>query len=181
MTNEELKQAIEELNDTKAEQRMTDEEFAALADAYGKEETEQETQAYREAAQLAKWLFKTHYAQEEAYVSGRVIWGLCDTTAGVISQIDNMVCKLVLLKEPEQEPVESCNGMPAYEGPLSKTQRKQLTQELNAPLTLNGVALYPQPEWVGLTVDELIDLERKHRSHESLTRAIEAKLKEKNT
>jgi hypothetical protein len=84
------------------------------------------------------------------------------------------------LAQPEQEPVESCNGMPAYEGPLSKTQRKQLTQELNAPLTLNGVALYPQPEWVGLTVDELIDLERKHRSHESLTRAIEAKLKEKN-
>ena len=31
-----------------------------------------------------------------------------------------------------------------------------------------------------LTVDELIDLEQKHRSHESLTRAIEAKLKEKN-
>ena len=65
---------------------------------------EQETQAYREAAQLAKWLFKTHYAQEEAYVSDRVIWGLCDTTAGVISQIDNMVCKLVLPKEPEQKP-----------------------------------------------------------------------------
>lgn len=67
---------------------------------------EQETQAYREAAQLAKWLFKKHYAQEEHYKSGRVVWGLCDTTAGVISQIDNMVCKLVLPKEPEQEPVE---------------------------------------------------------------------------
>jgi hypothetical protein len=66
---------------------------------------EQETQAYREAAQLAKWLFKTHYAQEEHYASGRVVWGLCDTTAGVISQIDNMVCKLVLPKELEQEPV----------------------------------------------------------------------------
>jgi uncharacterized coiled-coil DUF342 family protein len=35
-------------------------------------------------------------------------------------------------------------------------------------------------EWVNLTVDELIDLERKHLSHENLTRAIEAKLKEKN-
>ena len=35
--------------------------------------------------------------------------------------------------------------------------------------------------WVGLTVDELIDLERKHLSHENLTRAIEAKLKDKNT
>ena len=65
---------------------------------------EQETQAYREAAQLAKWLFKTHYAQEEHYASGRIIWGLSDTTAGVISQIDNMVCKLVLPKEPEQKP-----------------------------------------------------------------------------
>ena len=34
MTDEELKQAIEELNDTKAEQ-LTDEEFAAVALAYG--------------------------------------------------------------------------------------------------------------------------------------------------
>ena len=39
----------------------------------------------------------------------------------------------------------------------------------------------PQRQWVNLTVDELIDLERKHLSHENLTRAIEAKLKEKNT
>ena len=38
----------------------------------------------------------------------------------------------------------------------------------------------PERQWVNLTVDELIDLERKHLSHENLTRAIEAKLKEKN-
>jgi hypothetical protein len=31
-----------------------------------------------------------------------------------------------------------------------------------------------------LTVDELITLEQKHRRHEDLSRAIEAKLKEKN-
>jgi len=31
--------------------------------------------------------------------------------------------------QPEQEPVASCNGMPAYEGPLSKTQRKEPEQE----------------------------------------------------
>ncbi len=39
----------------------------------------------------------------------------------------------------------------------------------------------PQPkrELPNLTVDELIDLEQKHRSHESLSRAIEAKRKEK--
>ena len=39
--------------------------------------------------------------------------------------------------------------------------------------------VYKKP-WVNLTVDELIDLERKHLSHENLTRAIEAKLREKN-
>ena len=38
-----------------------------------------------------------------------------------------------------------------------------------------------QKPWVNLTVDELIDLEHKHLSHENLVRAIEAKLKEKNT
>ena len=38
---------------------------------------------------------------------------------------------------------------------------------------------YKKP-WVNLTVDELIDLEHKHLSHENLVRAIEAKLKEKN-
>tara|TARA_R110000822_G_scaffold296213_1_gene418595 strand:- start:364 stop:834 length:471 start_codon:yes stop_codon:yes gene_type:complete len=77
------------------------EDAAILAIGEALAQPEQETQAYREAAQLANWLFKTHYAQEEDYASGRVIWGLCDTTAGVISQIDNMVCKLVLPKEPE--------------------------------------------------------------------------------
>ena len=62
--------------------------------------------AYREAARLAKWLFKKHYASDECYAAGRVVWGLCDTTAGIISQIDNMVCCLVKPAEPvKQEPV----------------------------------------------------------------------------
>jgi hypothetical protein len=34
------------------------------------------------------------------------------------------------LAQPAQEPVASCNGMPAYEGPLSKA----LTQDLDATL-----------------------------------------------
>jgi len=38
---------------------------------------------------------------------------------------------------------------------------------------------YKRP-WVGLTNDELIDLEQKHVSPESLSRAIEQALKEKN-
>jgi hypothetical protein len=38
-----------------------------------------------------------------------------------------------------------------------------------------------QRQWVGLTVDELITLEQKHMRHEDLSRAIEAKLRSKNT
>ena len=49
-----------------------------------------------------------------------------------------------------------------------------------ADLTTIHTCTPPQSQWVGLTVDELIDLERKHLSHENLTKAIEAKLKEKN-
>jgi hypothetical protein len=45
----------------------------------------------------------------------------------------------------------------------------------------SGTCNPPQRPWVGLTVDELIDLEHKHLRHENLTCAIEAKLKEKNT
>ncbi len=73
------------------------------------EKQEQDTLAYREAARLAQWLFKKHYAHEEHYAYGRVVWGLCDTTAGVITQIDNMVCQLV--KAEKQEPVEYIRDM----------------------------------------------------------------------
>ena len=45
-----------------------------------------------------------------------------------------------------------------------------------------GDKMYSAPRtWVGLTVDELIELERKHGSHESLTRAIDDMLKGKNS
>jgi hypothetical protein len=50
MTDEELKQAIEELNDTKAEQ-LTDEEFTALADAYGRKQAEEDLTLMREEMQ----------------------------------------------------------------------------------------------------------------------------------
>ena len=44
----------------------------------------------------------------------------------------------------------------------------------------DDMQVYKKP-WVGLTVDELIDLEHKHLRHEDLFQAIKAKLKEKNT
>jgi hypothetical protein len=64
-----------------------------------------------------------------------------------------------VVTELEQEPVASCNGMPAYEGPLSKTQRT----------------------WVGLTDEEAQWLYDNCRTPSNLIDMTEAKLKEKNT
>ena len=57
--------------------------------------TAQDALAYQEACSLATHVFKKHFSKDVEYASGKVTWGLCDTTAGVISQLDNMVCRLV--------------------------------------------------------------------------------------
>ena len=62
--------------------------------------------AYNEAKSLAEFLFEKHYAQDEDYASGKIVWGVCDNTAGIISQIDNMVCGLVLPAQ-ERKPLTS--------------------------------------------------------------------------
>lgn len=66
--------------------------------------------------------------------------------------------------------------------------REPPTQDLSAPLTVNGVPMYPQREWQGLTRDEVSQIWSIIESegdvmHEvqKFARAIEAKLKEKNT
>lgn len=51
--------------------------------------------AKREADYLAKSLFRQFYSQNEDYASGRVTWELCNTPAGVITQIDNMVAGII--------------------------------------------------------------------------------------
>ena len=45
--------------------------------------------SYREASALAIFLVKKHFSDNEDFF-------LCDSTSGVISQIDNMVCGLVM-------------------------------------------------------------------------------------
>jgi hypothetical protein len=81
------------------------------------------------------------------------------------------------------QPDAWCNGMPAYEGPLSKEQRKPLVQDLDAPLTLNGVPLYTAPpkQWVGLTAYEIQEIYSGNQHWGNFACAIEAKLKEKNS
>lgn len=51
--------------------------------------------AYSAACHLATALFKKHFAHLPDFESGQAAWSLCDSTAGVISQIDNMVSGLV--------------------------------------------------------------------------------------
>ena len=51
--------------------------------------------AHRAACSLAQGLFDKHFRHHPDYASGRVVWGLCDSAEGVISQIDNMTCGLV--------------------------------------------------------------------------------------
>jgi hypothetical protein len=80
------------------------------------------------------------------------------------------------------QPDAWCNGMPAYEGPLSKEQRKPLVQDLDAPLTLNGVPLYTAPpkQWVGLTLNEAEEFYDKYTDRAELINAIDKFLEEKN-
>lgn len=131
----------------------------AIAEA---EKQETDTLAYREAARLAEWLFKKHYAHEEHYASGRVVWGLCDTTAGVISQIDNMVCQLVKAEKHEvsQEPV----ALAWDEGYRSGINDERMS-EANIgiagfgakvePARNNPYRTRPQPKRKPLTVEQL--------------------------
>ena len=51
--------------------------------------------AYSAACHLATALFKKYFAHLPDFASGQAVWGLCGSTAGVISQIDNMVSGLV--------------------------------------------------------------------------------------
>ena len=155
-------------------------ENKALKEALAKQEQgEQDTLAHREAASLAQWLFKKHFAHEEHYASGQVVWGLCDTTAGVISQIDNMVCKLV--REQEQgEPVAWLypEGLEALQAGKCWTAYPTKHDSCTIPLSL---CTPQQRTWARLTDEEAQWLYDNCRTPSNLIDMTEAKLKEKNT
>ena len=60
---------------------------------------------------------------------------------------------------------------------LSKT----LTQDIDAPLTLNGVALWPKRPWVDMTPEDYAEIFVTARSVDHAARLTAAKLKEKNS
>lgn len=85
------------------------EQIIAERDALKKElkNVENQESAYTAAKRLAEWLFKTHYAADEDYASGNVVWEVCDTTTGIISQIDNMVSNLVRIDLSPVKPAKA--------------------------------------------------------------------------
>ena len=69
--------------------------FRAMIAAAPAQPAAQPDPAYSAACNLATALFKKHFAHLPDFASGQAVWSLCDSTAGVISQIDNMVSGLV--------------------------------------------------------------------------------------
>ena len=128
-------------------------------------------------------LFKQHFASDEHYASGRIVWGVNDTVIGILTQIDNMVADMVRRPAQQQEPV-------------AKVDYKQR----DGFLWLNsfgwqripdGASLYTSPPaskpWVGLTDEEFASMWMRSEIYGTnrekaiaLGRAIEAKLREKN-
>ena len=62
---------------------------------------------YNYAKSLAEAIFKQHFASDEHYASGRIVWGVNDTVIGILTQIDNMVADMVRRPAQQQEPVAS--------------------------------------------------------------------------
>ena len=87
------------------------------------------------------------------------------------------------IDEVDYGPYDSKPVLAAIKAALAQTEQMHIEKNMTlaCPSYLHDYTTPPQRTWVGLTVDELITLEQKHMRHEDLSRAIEAKLKEKNT
>ena len=128
---------------------------------------------YGYAKSLAEAIFKQHFASDEHYASGRVVWGVNDTVIGILTQIDNMVADMVR-KPSQQQPVAVVSG---YYGGQCVILPIDPARIFNS-----NTALYtspPQRTWVGLSEQEAAECWS--TSTVRTWQAIEAKLKEKNT
>ena len=161
--------------------RGADQYITAIREALAEQPAQQDEYGY--AKRLAEWLWQKHYAKDAPD------WVPFDNLAGVLTQIDNMVCRLVKEQPaPVAEPV-------AY----SYTSRITGAQGFShhpMPRFIDAGSWYIKPlytsppapkPWVGMTEEERNNLWRNivgwgDPSHddEDLMKAIEAKLKEKN-
>ena len=113
--------------------------------------------AYTEAVSLATALFKKHFAHEEHYASGRIVWAPCDTTAGVISQIDNMVSRLIqpaVQQDPAGEPVAFVKSLDVPAGSFVTDLKYCSGAEHDSGEHLKYIPLYTRPA-VPLTDEQI--------------------------
>jgi hypothetical protein len=125
---------------------------------------------YTYASSLATTIWQKHYMKESPK------FALLDTTQGVLTQIDNMTCGLVREKpaQPEQEPVAW-----RYRGNLHEFDPSDWAEGSVTPLYTTP----PQRTWVGLTDEERKEIwwSCEQQTPTTFVKAIEAKLREKNT
>ena len=171
-----LLRARNERLEREAEQRLQKQEPVAVTD-----------NTYNYAKSLAEAIFKQHFASDEHYASGQVVWGVNDTVIGILTQIDNMVADMVRRPAQQQEPVATViqfDGEKIIDASMEFFDKYPI-----------GTELYTSPPaskpWVGLTDQEIRDWWRIENGLEDCNlsqlqdftlavRAIELKLREKN-
>jgi len=126
-------------------------------------EEEDEPDAYGYAKRLAEAIWSKHYKTIAPQ------WQPFNELIGVLTQIDNMTAGLISPPQQEKNEFNPDWDMQAVLTEEIQRMAKQI-EELEAQRTL-----------VGLTDEEVADIERNSITRRQAIRAIEAKLKEKNT
>ena len=146
---------------------------------------------YGYAKSLAEAIFKQHFASDEHYASGRIVWGVNDTVIGILTQIDNMVADMVRRPAQQQEPVawmKDCADFWEHYTYISEASQENYKAE--AQMWVEKLRKSPQPSkpWVGLTQEDMYEIGEFKNTHgyvptgfKRLAAAIEAKLREKNS
>jgi hypothetical protein len=156
--------------------RKIDNSIKVLEEALAKQEQDN---AYIYASNLATAIWQKHYMKESPK------FALLDTTEGVLTQIDNMTCGLVKEKPAQQEQGEPVAYINVEERKL-EWANKYMSWDTPTVVNLPRIPLYTTPQqrtWVGLTDEEkeqVINLNTTTGLWH-MAKAIEAKLKEKNT
>ena len=108
---------------------------------YATPQPTQPDSAYSAACHLATVLFKKHFAHLPDFASGQAVWSLCDSTAGVISQIDNLVAGLVQppTTSPQADSVQEDAALWHWLAEYLVGTRTDLDDEIVASETVNDL------------------------------------------
>ena len=147
---EALKLALEALENL-PEMCGIEEAITAVQEALASGANEQTAQVpvtdntYGYAKSLAETIFKRHFASDEHYASGRIVWGVNDTAIGILTQIDNMVADMV--RRPAQHPKDKATQyIKATLAAFGPGEAISMTQDTWAKLHETMSVLIDQPE-----------------------------------